>query len=416
MRYTQLLSGLYPSKELYPKLLPQGDPLKRENLLKYGLLCIGRIGDGSFSDVYHAKDICGRRYAVKVMRAEKMGSKALISPLEVTRRTLGEIELLEKLNDVPSVVHLNHYYPDTAEIRRHIRLSEENKNEYGKQPKIVQVMPLCMPYNAFIKWLLHDGRRLTEEELAALIIDLIVCVYQLHDKGIVHRDIKPANTVLLQHDDGNIGTAAIDLNVSKRFKEYVDYDYTPVGAERYAHPMLVGNYDAVDLDTAKKGDIYSIGVIGYQLANGGELPSPSRYVPDPKNLPSPRMGRLIRSMMNPDISMIPTSDELLTELYRITEDARDAVFVSPEKRTARSSRPVGEYVHVPRKTQNQPRRVYNGDDCFDGFFFGQNEPHVQTYIKHSPSTDSFDSAFDKMFGDDFDKAFAVFDDLDSFNF
>lgn len=413
MRYTQLLSGLYPSKELYPKLLPQGDPLKRENLLKYGLLCLGRINDGSFSEVYLARDICGRRYAVKVMRPEP-GSKALISPLEVTRRTLGEIELLERLNDVPSVVHLNRYYPDKAEIRRHIRMSEETNNEYGKQPRILEVMELAIPYTAFIKWLLCDGRRLTEEELAALMIDLLVCMKHPHDKGIVHRDIKPGNIVLLKYDDGRIGAALIDFNVSKRFKEYVDYEYTHVGNERYSHPMLVGNYDAVDLDTAKKGDIYSIGVIAYQLTNGGELPSPSRYVPDPKSLPSPRLGRLIRSMINPDISKIPPSEELLTEFCRITEDARDAVFVSPEKRTARSSRPVGEY--VPRKTQNQPRRVYNGDDCFDGFFFGQNKPHVQTYIKHSPSTDSFDSAFDKMFGDDFDKPFAVFDDLDSFNF
>ena len=139
-RYKKLLSEIYPSGKLYDELLPEGDPLDKTGLFRYGVLfCLGYIGCGSFFDVYRAVDIHGRAYAVKVMRINEQSTRFPLSPLDVTRRVFGEIELLEKLKDAPGVLHITRYYPGKAAIREHIRRSEENGSGRfcEKQPQIV---------------------------------------------------------------------------------------------------------------------------------------------------------------------------------------------------------------------------------------------------------------------------------------
>lgn len=417
-RYKKLLSEIYPSGKLYDELLPEGDPLDKTGLFRYGVLfCLGYIGCGSFFDVYRAVDIHGRAYAVKVMRINEQSTRFPLSPLDVTKRVFGEIELLEKLRDDPGVIRLTRYYPSKAAICEHIRRSENTgRGRSEKQPQIVQVMPLCLPYDKFLEWLLHDGRRLTEEEIAALLIDLVSCVKQLHNKDVIHRDIKPSNIMLTRRDDGSIGAVLTDFNVSKTFVGYMDDDFTPVGTPTYVHPMLIGDYDSVDRDSAKRNDIYSIGVIAYQLANGGKKPSPCRHLPEPKYLPSQRIGKLIKDMMNLDISKIPGSEEVLARLYRITENASDAVFVSPEERY----KPPKKSAKVYTPSHKSDDR-YISRDFPERFTFPEPDcPYVQPFVRRCEPPEQayadFDSVFDDAFGDGFNDMFSAFDKFDKMRF
>src|SRR5262249_5065552 len=115
-----------------------------------------------------------------------------------------------------------------------------------------------------------DQEHLTPAERLALFIPVCNAVQHAHQKGIIHRDLKPSN-VLIALYDGKPVPKVIDFGVAKATQQKLT-DQTLftqvgqiVGTLEYMAPEQA-ELNNLDIDT--RTDIYSLGVMLYELLTG----------------------------------------------------------------------------------------------------------------------------------------------------
>ncbi|HWD91445.1 MAG TPA: serine/threonine-protein kinase [Verrucomicrobiae bacterium] len=114
-----------------------------------------------------------------------------------------------------------------------------------------------------------------EEKLAApqrlkLFIQVCQAIQHAHQKGVIHRDIKPSNILVTTHD-GVAVPKVIDFGIAKAIEGRImdDTNFTAdgqvVGTPAYMSPEQA-EMSGLDVDT--RSDIYSLGVLLYELLTG----------------------------------------------------------------------------------------------------------------------------------------------------
>jgi serine/threonine protein kinase/tetratricopeptide (TPR) repeat protein len=213
-----------------------------------GLVIAGRytlvekIGEGGMGEVWVAKQTepVKRKVALKLIKAG-MDSRAVLGRFEQERQALA-------LMDHPNIA----------------RVLDGGLSPDGR-PFFVMELVNGLPLTKFC-----DEARLTPRQRLELFVPICQAVQHAHQKGIVHRDLKPAN-ILVTLIDGKPVPRVIDFGVAKATAgKLTDESLSTqfgavVGTLEYMAPEQAG-FTGQDIDT--RADIYSLGVILYELLTG----------------------------------------------------------------------------------------------------------------------------------------------------
>lgn len=201
-----------------------------------------QIGEGGFGIVYAAEQRhpVKRRVAVKVLKAG-MDTQAVLRRFEAERKVL---EVL----DHPNIARVL----DAGETTRGL-------------PYFVMELVKGEPILAYC-----DRHRLSTRQRLKLFISVCRAVWHAHSKGVVHRDLKPTN-ILVTLVDGNPTPKVIDFGIAKaaagslsELSLYTEQGVM-IGTPAFMSPEQA---EMTGLDIDERSDIYSLGVVLYQLLSG----------------------------------------------------------------------------------------------------------------------------------------------------
>ncbi|MEO8634444.1 MAG: serine/threonine-protein kinase [Gemmatimonadales bacterium] len=201
---------------------------------------IGTLGEGGMGTVYEAEqEQPQRRVALKVIRPDFVSA-------ELIRRFTRESEVLGRLQH-PGIAQI--YEAGTADGPR------------GPQPFFAMELIKGRTLDAYAQ-----DQSLTTKQRLELFIRVCEAVHYAHQKGVIHRDLKPANILV----DATGQPKILDFGVARVTD--VDVQVTRqtsigqvIGTLQYMSPeQVIAN--PLDLDI--RSDVYSLGVVLYELLSG----------------------------------------------------------------------------------------------------------------------------------------------------
>ena len=185
-----------------------------------------------------------------------------------------------RLNRLVAVKVLKSDLAEDADFRRRFR-DESQAVAMLSHPNIVSVYDVSRGETEYIVMELIDGITLKQymekrgqlnwRESLHFITQIMRGLSHAHSRGIIHRDIKPANIFLSAADDFKLG----DFGVA-RVTNAATAAYTRVGTLNYMAPEIFAGQPY-----SSNVDIYSLGLVMYQLLNANRMPF---YPPYPETI------------------------------------------------------------------------------------------------------------------------------------
>ena len=201
-----------------------------------------KIGEGGFGVVYMAEQTepVQRKVALKVIKAG-MDTREVVARFEAERQALA-------LMDHPNIA----------------KVFDAGATEAGR-PYFVMELVNGIPITDYC-----DREQLRTADRLQLFIRVCHAVQHAHQKGIIHRDLKPNNVLVTLHD-GEPVPKVIDFGIAKALGQkltektlFTAFQHM-IGTPAYMSPEQA-ELTGLDIDT--RADIYSLGVLLYELLTG----------------------------------------------------------------------------------------------------------------------------------------------------
>jgi len=216
------------------------DEIIGQKIGRYKLL--ERVGEGGCGVVYVAEQTepVRRRVALKVIKLG-MDTKQVVARFEAERQALA-------MMDHPNIAKV--LDAGTTDVGRPFFVMELVRG--------IRITEYC------------DQAQLSTKERLDLFIKVCQAIQHAHQKGIIHRDIKPSNILVTLHDGVPV-PKVIDFGIAKategRLTDATVYTqlHQFIGTPAYMSPEQA-EMSGLDIDT--RSDIYSLGVLLYELLAG----------------------------------------------------------------------------------------------------------------------------------------------------
>jgi serine/threonine protein kinase len=226
--------------EVTTRLTMPGEQSLGTMIGRYKLL--EKVGEGGFGVVYVAeqREPVKRRVALKIIKLG-MDTKQVIARFEAERQALA-------LMDHPNIA----------------KVFDAGATDAGR-PYFVMELVRGIKITDYC-----EQNQLSTRERLDLFISVCQAIQHAHQKGIIHRDIKPSNILVTLHDGVPV-PKVIDFGIAKATQgELTDKTvYTQlqefIGTPAYMSPEQA-EMSGLDIDT--RADIYSLGVLLYELLTG----------------------------------------------------------------------------------------------------------------------------------------------------
>ncbi len=209
----------------------------------------GIIGKGGMGTVYRAIDVnLARPVAVKIMHEQYAAER------EFQQRFQQEAQAAARLVH-PSIVSVYHF-----------------GREHGLLYLVMELIP-GLSLGTYMKQLAARGQVIRLDETISLIAQVADALGYAHRKGVVHRDVKPDNIIVKQlnqaerPDEPPLRAVMTDFGLAKLMEGGVETKSGEfMGTLAYISPEQI-----MDTSLDGRSDIYSLGVVLFQLATG-QLP------------------------------------------------------------------------------------------------------------------------------------------------
>jgi serine/threonine-protein kinase len=194
----------------------------------------GVLGRGAMGTVYDGWDpVIGRRVAIKTVRLLGHADPEVAEGLERFKR---EAQAAGRLSH-PNIVSV-YDYGETEETAYIVMEFVEGQS---------------------LKQRLDAGERFPVEETVRIMEQILAGLQSSHASGVIHRDIKPGNVMLAR--DGRVKLA--DFGIARIESSVMTQDGAMLGTPAYMSPEQL-----MVLSIDQRSDVYSAGVVLYQLLTG----------------------------------------------------------------------------------------------------------------------------------------------------
>lgn len=220
------------------------------------------IGEGSYGTVYEAKrkDDPTIRAAIKVIAVpadssekseliaegfDEQESKTFFN--EMVNDCIREVKVMEHFKGMQNIVSIEDY--------------KVIPKEDGLGSYIFIRMEMLTSLSVYM-----SGKKLSEEEIIRLGIDICTALTFCEERGIIHRDIKPENIFVNEKISSHVFYKLGDFGIAKTL------DNRTAGLSMKGSPNYIAPEVAAMKSYDNRVDIYSLGLTLYRLLNNNRLP------------------------------------------------------------------------------------------------------------------------------------------------
>ncbi len=198
------------------------------------------LGEGGMGWIYLAHHLrIGRRVAIKMLRPE------LASDPVAVRRFFAEARAVNRI-DHENIVEIHDFV----------------HNEHGYTYLVLEFL-----VGRDLLTLVESDTGLPLTRAVDIMSQVARALAAAHDAGVVHRDLKPENIFLSEHEDGSDFVKLLDFGIAKLMCTSSSPRLTRAGTA-VGTPNYIAPEQALGAEVDHRADIYSFGLILYELATG----------------------------------------------------------------------------------------------------------------------------------------------------